>query len=126
MKKNRPTNVKLIDLFAFAFPVTAISSILHRASGILLFIFVPFCLWLLQLSMTGEGFNQVQQILSGSLAKAIQWLILSLLAYHIIAGVRHLFMDAGIGETEKSGRFSAYLVMFLGVLSAALIGVWIW
>jgi len=76
--------------------------------------------------MTAKGFNQVQQILSGSLAKAILWLILSLLAYHIIAGVRHLLMDAGIGETEKSGRFGAYLVMLLGVLTAALIGVWIW
>lgn len=123
MNNNRPVN---LNLAAFKFPVTSISSILHRVSGVLLFIAIPFCLWALQLSLTPAGFAEVQQVMNGMLAKIITWLILSLLAYHIIAGVRHLLMDAGIGESLEGGRRGAFLVIFLGVVSAGLLGVWLW
>lgn len=64
--------------------------------------------------------------MSGVVFKIVTWLILSMLAYHIIAGVRHLLMDAGIGESLEAGRAGAYLVIVLGVIVAALIGAWIW
>lgn len=49
-----------------------------------------------------------------------------MLFYHILAGVRHLLMDAGIGETLEGGRFGSYAVIILGVVAAISIGVWIW
>ena len=76
--------------------------------------------------MTPSGFAEVKAVLSGVFAKLVVWLILSMLAYHIIAGVRHLLMDTGIGETLEAGRAGAYAVMVLGVVVAAILGVWIW
>lgn len=111
---------------AFSFPVTSISSILHRVTGVLLFLSIPLCLWALQKSLTPNGFAEVSAVMSGMVFKIITWLILSMLAYHIIAGVRHLLMDAGIGESLEAGRAGSYLVIILGVVVTALIGVWIW
>jgi len=64
--------------------------------------------------------------MSGVIAKLVTWLILSMLAYHIIAGIRHLLMDAGMGETLQAGRAGAYAVMVLGVIAAVILGVCIW
>ena len=123
MNKNRPVN---LNLAAFRFPVTSISSILHRVTGVLLFLSIPLCLWALQASLSASGFAELKTILSGVVAKLIIWAILSMLVYHIIAGVRHLLMDMGIGETLQAGRAGAYSVIVLGVVSALLLGVWIW
>jgi len=123
VNKNRPVN---LNLAAFSFPVTSISSILHRISGVLLFLSIPFCLWALQASMTPNGFAELQGVMSGVIAKLVTWLILSMLAYHIIAGIRHLLMDAGMGETLQAGRAGAYAVMVLGVIAAVILGVCIW
>ncbi len=124
MKDTRPVN---LNLATFKWPITAISSILHRISGVLLFLAVPFCLWALEKSLTSKAeFNQVKQLLQGDFPKLIMWAILSLLTYHIIAGVRHLFMDAGVGESLEGGVAGSQIVIVLGVLSAAGLGVWIW
>ena len=93
----------------------------------LLFLSVPFCLWALEKSLSSqEGFDQVQLVLQGVLAKFILWAILSMLAYHIIAGIRHLFMDAGIGDSLEGGIFGSKLVIILGIVFAAVLGVWVW
>ena len=123
MNKNRPVN---LNLAAFKFPVTSISSILHRITGVMLFLSIPLVLWALQKSLTPAGFNEVSAVMSGVVAKLITWLIMSMLAYHIIAGIRHLLMDAGIGESLESGRLGAQLVIVFGVITAVILGVWIW
>lgn len=123
MKSNRPVN---LNLGTFKFPVTSISSILHRITGVLLFISIPFCLWALQSSLNEQGFAQLKQLLTATFPRLILWLILSMLAYHIIAGIRHLLMDAGIGESLQAGRLGSYLVIVSGFICAVLIGVWLW
>ena len=126
VKDNRPVNISPVDLLKFGFPVTAISSILHRMTGVLLFLSVPICLWALQKSLTPEGFVEMSTIMACWVSKLIAWAILSMLAYHIVAGVRHLLMDAGVGEELESGRRGSYIVIILGVLMAIIIGVRIW
>lgn len=123
MDKNRPVNLNLV---AFSFPVTSISSGLHRITGILLFLSIPFVLWAFQLSLTEVGFVQVKSMMSSGVSQFISWSILSGLTYHIIAGIRHLLMDAGIGESLEGGRFGAYAVLLLSVVCIGLLGVWIW
>jgi len=123
VKKNRPVN---LNLAAMSWPVTAISSGLHRITGILLFISVPFVLWALEMSLTESGFHELKVILTGFVAKFVIWAILAMLAYHIVAGVRHLLMDSGIGESLEGARLGSYTVIALGVVMAALLGVWIW
>lgn len=124
MIKKRPKN---LDLTTVSFPVPAISSILHRITGVVLFIAVPILLWMLQKSLDSAGYAELQAMFTESfLWQFILWAILTSVAYHVIAGVRHLLMDLGIGESLEGGRRGAWAVLFLSVISAVLLGVWVW
>lgn len=124
MKDNRPVN---LDFTTFKLPLPAITSILHRISGAILFVGVAGLLYLLDTSLaSAEGFAQVQQWLANPLVKLITWGIVAALLYHLIAGVKHLVMDLGIGETFEGGMRGARLVVILSVISIIAAGVWIW
>ncbi|MCF6765987.1 succinate dehydrogenase, cytochrome b556 subunit [Thiotrichales bacterium 19S3-7] len=126
MENKGPRNIGLSSIIHYRFPVTAISSILHRISGILLFILVPFVIWVLDISLRDlSSFNQIKACLSGWPSFFI-WLFISSLAYHLFAGVRHLLMDIGIGEHKLSGRVGSYIVIVLGILFAIIFGVSLW
>lgn len=127
MKTKRPGSVSISDMASFKWPITAISSILHRLTGVLLFLAVPCSLWLLERSLSsGAEFEQVKTLLAGDVAKLFLWFILTGLSYHIIAGVKHLLMDTGIGESLEGGIFASRLVLVLGLITSVALGVWIW
>ena len=97
VKSQRPVN---LDLRTIKLPVTAYTSILHRISGVILFIGLAIMLYALGKSLgSEEGFGEVKACLTSPLAKFVTWGLLSALLYHLVAGVRHLIMDMGIGET---------------------------
>ncbi|MCG8519774.1 MULTISPECIES: succinate dehydrogenase, cytochrome b556 subunit [Marinobacter] len=124
MNSKRPVN---LDLGKFHFPLPAITSILHRISGIIIFIGVAFMLYGLDVSLSGEeGFARVSELLDGFLAKLIAWGILSALLYHLVAGIKHLLMDMGIGEELESGRLAAKATVVISVILIVLAGVWVW
>lgn len=124
MKSDRPINLQLTTL---KFPPMAIVSILHRLSGVILFVAIPCLLYMLDCSLRSEqSFLRLKQWLGAWPVKLLLWLLLSALFYHFIAGVRHLIMDLGWGESLSSGRRSALSVICLAVLSAILVGVWLW
>jgi succinate dehydrogenase / fumarate reductase cytochrome b subunit len=54
------------------------------------------------------------------------WGILSALLYHLVAGVRHLIMDMGIGETLEGGKLGSKIIIAVSVVVIVLAGVWIW
>ena len=82
MKDTRPVN---LDITTIKFPLAAITSILHRISGIALFFGIGILLYFLQLSLSSEaGFNQALQLLDSSLIKALIWIILLAVFYHLI------------------------------------------
>ena len=121
MRQNRPVN---LDLTKFSFPITAIVSILHRLSGLLLFILIPFLLGALQYSLTGRSqFNELKACLTNPVVLFIIWLCLSALIYHIVAGVRHLLMDIGFGEGLAAGRQSSFWVFGISIVLAILAGI---
>lgn len=60
------------------------------------------------------------------IVKLIVWAVISGLLYHFIAGVKHLVMDLGIGETLEGAQFGAKLVVVLSLISIVLTGVWLW
>ena len=98
VKDTRPVN---LDITTFKFPLPAITSILHRISGVALFIATAILLYLLQLSLSSEqGFSEAVAIMDGTLMKIVLWAITTGLFYHLIAGVKHLLMDLGWGETK--------------------------
>lgn len=124
MNKKRPVN---LDLTTIKFPITSLVSITHRLSGVFLFAGMAVLLWLLDSSLTSEeGFAAVQESTANPVFKFVLWVVLAALAYHAIAGVRHLTMDGGVGESLRGGQIGAKLVVLLSIVVIALIGVWIW
>lgn len=124
---SRPRNIGLGAISQYRFPITAIASILHRISGLLLFLFIPFLLWVFAISLHSEdGFISVQQCFASGVAKFFVWVFLSALAYHFIAGVKHLFMDVGFFEENCSGKAASITVLILSLIAVVLLGVWLW
>lgn len=125
MKTSRPVH---LDLTRMKFPPMAIVSILHRFSGVVLFLMLPFLLYLLHMSLhSEESFTYVMQYtLTLPVTKILLWILLSTTALHFFAGVRHMLMDCGLGESLSAGRITAYFVMALTVIAMVIIGVWLW
>ncbi|KQQ56216.1 succinate dehydrogenase, cytochrome b556 subunit [Pseudomonas syringae] len=124
MKSQRPVN---LDLRTIKLPVTAYTSILHRISGVILFVGIAIMLYALDKSLASEeGFGEVKACLTSPLAKLVIWGLLSALLYHLVAGVRHLIMDAGVGETLEGGKLGSKIVIVVSVVLIVLAGVWIW
>ncbi|MFQ3185498.1 MAG: succinate dehydrogenase / fumarate reductase cytochrome b subunit [Marinomonas primoryensis] len=109
-------------------PVTAIVSILHRITGVILFVGLAFLFYAFDLSLESqEGFNQVVNALQTSfIAKFIIWGVVSALMYHFVAGVKHLIMDLGYFEELDSGRNAAIANLVIAAVLILLAGVWIW
>jgi succinate dehydrogenase / fumarate reductase cytochrome b subunit len=124
VKDSRPVN---LNLLVFRWPLPAITSILHRLSGVLIFFGTAALLYLLQLSLSSEaGFTKALDLLDLALVKFAVWFIVAGLLYHLIAGVKHLIMDWGIGETIEGGKMGSILVLVTAFVAIAAAGVWIW
>ncbi|MFT2096774.1 succinate dehydrogenase, cytochrome b556 subunit [Marinomonas sp. 2405UD66-6] len=125
MNKKRPVN---LDISTISMPVTAVVSILHRITGIILFVGLVFLFYAFDLSLQSqEGFDQVVNVFQTSfLAKFIIWGVVSALMYHLVAGVKHLFMDLGHFEELESGRNAAVANLAIAAILIVLAGVWIW
>lgn len=76
--------------------------------------------------MSEEGFADVKACLTSPLAKLVIWGLLSALLYHLVAGIRHLIMDLGIGETLEGGKLGSKIVLAVSLVLIVLAGVWIW
>ena len=124
MIKTKPMN---LDLTTMVFPPMAVASILHRVSGVLLFLLLPWVLYLLALSLRDvSSFTELQLWLANPYFKVLTWMTASAAWYHLVAGVRHLLMDMGIGESLHAGRWSAIGVIGLGLVGVVVLGIWIW
>ena len=124
MKDNRPVN---IDLTTFKWPLPALTSILHRISGVVIFAGVALLLYLLQLSLeSAAGFAEVGALLDNMLIKFLSWSVLAALLFHLIAGIKHLLMDMGIGESLDGGVLAAKLTLVLSFIAIIAAGFWLW
>ena len=124
VNSKRPVN---LDLRTIKLPITAYTSILHRISGVILFIGLAALLYGLDLSLSSEdGFARVKAFLAYPLVKLVIWAVLSALLYHLVAGVRHLIMDMGAGETLQGGKLGSQIVLIVSAVLIVLVGVWIW
>ena len=124
MKQNRPIN---LDLRTLHFPVMAITSIMHRVSGIIIFVCLPLMIYWLQLSLaSNESYDHMLELLDKSYDKLILWGFLSALVYHFMAGIRHMIADFGYGETVVVAKKTAGLLLILTVITTVLLGVWVW
>ena len=115
-KDNRPVNLNLLTI---SLPIIGLSSILHRISGLIVFLSFPLIVWLFSISLESEESfsylqNQFEQLL---VFKTIIFLLFVGFLYHVLAGVRKLLADAfGIGETLYSGKLISWVVFGLTFL----------
>jgi len=124
VKKQRPVN---LDLTQFDFPASAKASILHRVTGVALLFAMAFVVWAWQESLSSpEGFEFIKNIMTSFIAKFIAWGTLVVLSYHMLGGIRHMFMDLGYFEEIKSGNTSAHVVMAVWIVVSIVAGAWLW
>lgn len=124
MKDTRPVN---LDIGTMKLPITAYASILHRISGVFLFIVIGLMIYALDLSLSSQAeFDSLASMLSSPVAKLILWAVLAGLIYHSVAGVKHLVMDMGYGETFEGGVLGSRITFVVSAILIALAGVWVW
>jgi len=115
-------------LGSLKFPPMAIASILHRISGLALFILLPAMLYFLKLSLaSAASFEHLHMLITTCVwYKLVILAFTSAFMYHLLAGIRHLLMDMGIGETLVAARRSSLVVIGLSVIGAILFGACLW
>jgi succinate dehydrogenase / fumarate reductase cytochrome b subunit len=126
MKKSRPEfrNIHVTDLMNYRMPLASVVSILHRISGLFLFLMLPFILYLLDQSLISEStFAYMKGLVEPWFVKliilAMSWAYL----HHFCAGIRHLVMDMHIGLDKDSARQSASGVFFVSLPLAAVVAL---
>lgn len=123
-KDNRPVNLELTTI---SFPITALASISHRVTGVLLFVSSLFLVWALDQSLASqESFDALTALMSSALVRFVTWAFLAALSYHALAGIRHLIMDMGVGEDVKGGAMSARILFVLAAIAAVIWGIMLW
>ena len=124
VNKNRPVN---LDFKTIKLPLPALVSIMHRASGVVVFFSIPILLGILSCSLESESsFNELKDTLDGFFVTMVVWGAVGALLYHIVAGVKHLFMDFGIGETLEGGLKGARITIVVSAVLIIFMGVWLW
>ena len=128
--KKRPGEMRLIDATQYRLPPAGWVSILHRVSGLILIILMPFVIWMFDTSLTSEiTYGQFTSVFMGGAGPVPGWffklvalaLIWSFL-HHLIAGLRHLWMDVTHSVSLQFGRQSAVATLGLSLVLTVALG----
>lgn len=133
LKKTRPEfrNINAFnDLTTYRLPLAGWVSILHRASGAMMFLLMPFIVWMFDASVSSEiSFGTFTAALSsglwifpGALVKLVVLALMWAYLHHLIAGLRHLYMDVCHAVTKEFGASSAKVVLVLSLGLTAVLG----
>ena len=123
-QKNRPKN---LNLFTIKLPINALVSILHRATGCLLFLILPLLLLLLQLSLSSvEHYQLVVNILHSPFIKLMLLGLAWAFFHHFFAGIRHLAMDVHWMTTLMKARYTSKVVLVLGAIATLVLALKLW
>ncbi|CUA86466.1 MULTISPECIES: succinate dehydrogenase, cytochrome b556 subunit [Gulbenkiania] len=124
MQKQRP---KHLDLAKIRLPVPGIVSILHRVSGVALFLSLPLLIYLLQGSLSSaEDFERYRAMVGHPLMKLVLIGLLWALLHHLCAGIRFLFLDIHKGLELQTARATAKAVLVVSLVLTAVLGVLVW
>jgi succinate dehydrogenase / fumarate reductase cytochrome b subunit len=109
-------NISIPDLVRYKLPVPGVLSILHRVSGALMFLLLPFVLWLFQASLRSESsYRGLQQAAGGWPVKLVLSVLAWSLLHHLVAGLRYLSLDLDVGVDRAASRRSAWSVFAVSV-----------
>src|SRR5437868_1311378 len=118
IKANKPQfrNIHITQIARYRLPLAGLLSILHRVSGALMFVLLPFILFLLDQSLISEiSFEYFKGIVSHWFVKLVLLALAWAYLHHFCAGSRHLLMDNHIGLDKDSSRQSAAAVFAVSV-----------
>jgi len=122
-------NIHVTQIVGYRLPPAGIVSILHRVSGVLMFLLLPFVIWLFDVSLSSEGsygrftgtFIVGLWIFPGWFMKLVALALIWAYLHHFIAGLRHLWMDMTHSVSLAQGRLSAWVTLVSSaVLTVAL------
>ena len=117
--RQRPVFLNLLHI---RLPVAGVMSILHRASGLLMFLLIPVLLYLLDQSLrSAEGFAETAALLHGTGARLLLIAVIWALSHHLLAGIRFLLIDLDIGVQRQAMRRSAWVVNIAAPILTAVI-----
>ena len=130
--KQRPVyrNIHVTQILQYRLPPAGIVSILHRVSGALMFLLLPFIVWLMDVSLSSEiSYESFTSAFSAGIGFVPGWFVkLVVLAliwaylHHFIAGVRHLWMDMTHSVTKEQGHSSAVVTLASSVVLTVALG----
>jgi succinate dehydrogenase / fumarate reductase cytochrome b subunit len=120
----------LRDLPTYRWPLAALVSGAHRISGVLMFLLLPFILWLFDKSVSSEiSFGQFTSAFSAGLGifpgwfiKLVALVLIWAYLHHLLAGLRHLYMDVSHNTTKEFGRQSAAATLVVSLLLLVVLG----
>lgn len=120
----------LKDLPSYRLPAAGIVSILHRVSGVLMFLLMPFIIWMFDVSVSSEiSFSRFTSAFGPGIGFVPGWFVkLTALAliwaylHHFIAGLRHLWMDINHAVSKEFGKSSAVVTLTLSVGLTLILG----
>ena len=130
LTRQRPGTMRLVDAVKYRLPLAGVVSILHRASGAILFVLLPLLIWLFDTSVTSEisygvfqaAFTAGIGFVPGWLVKIVMLVLIWAYLHHFIAGVRHLWMDATHSVTKEQGRISAVVTLAGSAVLTVILG----
>ena len=135
LSKSRPVarpgaNMRLIEALQYRLPLAAMVSILHRASGMVMFFLLPFIVWMFDASVSSEisydGFTSVFVAgaggIPGFLFKLVALALIWAYLHHAVAGIRHLWMDATHSVTKQQGHSSAVATFAISIVLTVVLG----
>ncbi|MCB1724128.1 MAG: succinate dehydrogenase, cytochrome b556 subunit [Gammaproteobacteria bacterium] len=119
MTTRRPVH---LNLFKIKLPIGGIMSIIHRATGVFMFVALPYLIYLLGLSLRGEdGFAAAHTAVHGFVGTVFVFLVMWSLAHHLLAGIRYLLIDIDVGVDKEIARQSALAVTVAGPILGLLL-----
>jgi len=122
-----PTRPKFLDLTRIRLPAPGLVSILHRISGLALFLFLPFLLWLFQASLRSpDSYVRYRAAFAHPLVKLILIGLLWAFVHHLLAGLRFLALDLHYGIELARARATSWAVLAIGIALTAALGAWLW
>lgn len=132
VRKPRPgENMRLTDALGYHLPLAGWVSILHRASGLIMFVLLPFVIWMFDTSVTSEiSYSQFTSVFAhgvwgipGFLFKLVALALIWSYLHHLIAGLRHVWMDVSHAAVSKEfGRASAIATLAISIVLTLALG----
>lgn len=99
-------------------PVMAVMSIGHRITGVLMFLAIPYAVYLLDLSLKSpEDFKRVTDLMDSNFFIMLLILLIWIFAHHFFAGIRYLLIDIDIGVDLNKARITAWIAIVCGIAS---------